>query len=130
MSTDCQYFSDIFCVLSKKKRQLLPNFHDDRLIIVAEVFAEEVYPALMFGVGLYADGELYGNVVENVQIVEGDTSRNEFSVEIYAEIVDDYLFQKPVLSAGQGPVIGGISSSSAAEIAGGGEGQYFDIVYV
>ena len=102
--------------------------HDDGLGKVAEVFAEQVDPAAVFGVRLDADIQLDGSPVVDVQVVESHFCRSEDVVDEDALGVDGDLLQQAELRARERPVEGSVLAPPAAEVAGRGERRHFDVV--
>ena len=43
--------------------------HNDRLVVIFEVFPEKIYSAFVFGIVLYSDSEFYHLAIKNEQIV-------------------------------------------------------------
>ena len=70
--------------------------HDDRLRVIAEVFAEQVDASFMLGVRFDADIQLYGCAVVDVQVVEADFVGNEHVVHEHAVFIDGDLLQQPM----------------------------------
>ena len=104
-------------------RSLLLNRHDDRLIKVAEVLAEEIDSAAMHGGFLYAEFEAHGFAAGYSERIEIVSVINEHAVEERAGRGYLDLFQQSVLRASDGPVRGRKFTARAAEVAGRSESQ-------
>ena len=128
-SVERLFLCGVIAAWRKRLSFVAGKFHFNSLRVIAEIFSEQVKPALISCVVLDSDRQLNGRALQKIQIVERNVGVKKLIVEKNALFIHDDVFQNSELRGGYRPEFGGVFAAPSAEIAGGSERENFFFIY-